>query len=329
MIRHTAGTKAWLVGVALFSISLVLVGGAGSADGSDVPATLTAKGWWWQAQVGLPVAVPPPPNVKSGQLYIQSAPSDSRGAAFAAVRYALAADRTVQSLTLKAANETGTPVVLLACRTGSRWSPAEAGTWTAAPKVDTTACVNGQKAADGQSWVFPVGTLQLDAVLDVAIVPGLDPATKTQTPFTVIVNEPTNDALTTIAVMPPTVLPAPPTLSSAPGATPGPTPTHHQSSPPLATGLPADKIGQTATAPATQAATQLQPDQAPVATTPSTRDKRLGYVLIVLAAAVCLYAFRRDDTSAPYRGAHADAEGESRGLGRFQRVRTEQPPALT
>jgi hypothetical protein len=262
--------------------------------------------------------------VQAGQLYIQSAPSDNRGAAFAAVRYALAPNRTVQALTLKTATDPVTPLVLLACRTGSAWSAVDAGAWSAAPKVDTSACVNGQKASDGQSWVFPAGTLQLDTVLDIAIVPGLDPTTKTQTPFAITFAEPTNDAVTTIELTPPSVSPSPPTLSATPGATAQP------SSPTVAAGLPADKIGQTATAPVKQAATQPPTDPTPITTAASTRDKRLGYLLMLLATATGLYAWRQDKTTASNPGALTNNTGsEPRGLGRFQRVRNEQPPALT
>ncbi|MEY2567575.1 MAG: hypothetical protein QOE35_2104 [Actinomycetota bacterium] len=311
-------TTAWLVGVMSLASSLLLVGGTGSADATDLPATLTAAGWWWQAQAGLPAPLPPPPNVQKGQLYVQGASSDGRGAAFSAVRYTLAPGRTVQSLTLRTANDPGAPVVLVACRTGSAWVPAEAGTWSAAPKVDTAACVNGQKAADGASWLFPVGTLQVDDVLDVAVVPGLDPTTNTQAPFAVSFEAPTNEAVTTIDVAPPTV-PSPPTLSAIPDASPS----SFQTLLPVATGLPADKVGQTATAPTREVATRPQLDPTPITPAASTRDKRLGYLLFVLVAAVGLYAWRRDVLMASGDG------GELRGLGRFTRTRDKQPHGLT
>jgi hypothetical protein len=75
-------------------------------------------------------------------------PSDNRGAAFAAVRYTIAANRTAQSLTLKVVNDSATPAVPLACRTGSAWSPADAGTWSTAPKVDLVRVRCSQHAAD-------------------------------------------------------------------------------------------------------------------------------------------------------------------------------------
>jgi hypothetical protein len=317
-------TTAWLVGVMSLGSSLLLVGGSGSADATDRPATVTATGWWWQAQAGLPVALAPPPNVQKGQLYVQGAPSDGRGAAFAAVRYTLAPGRTVQSLTLRTANDPGAPVVLLACKTGSAWIPAEAGAWSAAPKVDTTACVNGQKAPDGLRCVFPVGTLQLDNVLDVAIIAGIDPATNTQVPFAVSFEGPTDDAVTTIDVAPPPV-PSPATSSVFPDTTP----IQLQSPPPVATGLPADKVGQTATAPTRQVATRPQLDPTPITHAASTRDKRLGYLLFVLVAALGLYAWREDHLMASSRALDADAESQPRGLGRFKRSRAEPPPALT
>jgi hypothetical protein len=260
--------------------------------------------------------------VRPGQLDIQSAPSDDRGAAFAAVRYTIAANRTAQSLTLKVANDSATPAVLLACRTGSAWSPADAGTWSTAPTVDTKACVNGTKANDGKTWTFAVGTLQLETIIDIAIVPGVDPTAKTQTPFSIVFDGPSNDSVATIDVTPSSVrMSSPPT-----GPTAIPPPRAPQ---PVATALPTDKIGETATAPAKQVASSqptLRPGPATTASA-SRRDKRLGYLLIALAAACAAYAWWRDRRTATNEKAPRSSD-RPRGLGRFTRPRLGEPPSL-
>src|SRR4051794_40511676 len=139
---------ARVIGVGLIGVALALFAGGGTANADDSAPVPAAKGWWWQAQQ-LPTAVPPPPNVKPGQLNIQGGPSDAKGSAFAALRYTLSDSQTTQQLTLTVADSTGTPV-LLACRTAGTWAPAEAGAWSAAPQVDTKACVNGAPGADGK-----------------------------------------------------------------------------------------------------------------------------------------------------------------------------------
>jgi hypothetical protein len=325
MTRRSRRIGGRLLALAFLTLALGLFEGALQADADDPAATLTAQGWWWQAQVGLPTPLPPPPTVQPGQLQIESAPSDDRGAAFAAVRYTIAANRTAQSLTLKIANESATPTVLLACRTGSAWSPADAGAWTAAPKVDSRACVNGTKAIDGESWTFAVGTLQLETVLDIAIVPGIDPATPTQTPFSIVFDAPANDSVAAIDVTPPSV-----PMSSPPvGPTASPPPRSPQQ---VATALPADKIGETATSPAKQVASQPTANSSPATTSrPSRRDKRLGYLLIALAATSAAYAWRKDRLMpvSASAGAGPASDDQPRGLGRFTSVRLGQPPSLT
>ena len=168
---------ARFVALGLVACAALLLGGTGAAGADGPPVQLTAKGWWWEAQVDqLPAPLPAPPNVSPGQIYVQGDPTGQ--SAYGAVRFTVDATHTATSLTLAVGDngdQGGSSAVVLACRTGSAWTAAEAGKWSAAPKVDTAACVNGQRAADGTTWTFAVKTLQVGPTVDVAILPGVDP----------------------------------------------------------------------------------------------------------------------------------------------------------
>lgn len=335
MTRRTRRNAARVLGLGLVAASLLLFAGTGSSS-ADTPAVqLTAKGWWWQAQQ-LPTTIPPPPNVSAGQLYVQGDPSGR--AAFAAVHYAVNTADTATTLTLNVGtngDQGGSSAVVLACRTGSAWTAAEAGAWSAAPKVDTSACVTGLRSADGLSWTFAVKTLQVGGVVDVAVVPGVDPTTSAASTFSLVFNGPSNDSLASQAGPPPTVAP----ISSKPSVTPaagssgasGTAPSTFQAPPPtpLATGVPTDKVGQTATAPAKQQATQGALDAQLASSPAKDRNKMPGYIVLAIAAAIGLYAWRQDNLMALNGGSLPGAPEEPGGLGRFAQPRQGQPPALT
>ena len=67
MNHRTRRNVARTAGLALVVLSLLLIGQPGSAGADGPAATLKARGWWWEAQQ-LPAPLPPPPNVKPGQL---------------------------------------------------------------------------------------------------------------------------------------------------------------------------------------------------------------------------------------------------------------------
>ena len=332
-------------GLALVACALLLMTTGGAAGADSAAATLKQTGWWWQAQAVPGATIPPPPTVKSGQLSVQSSPTGK--AAFSAVRYEFANDRHVGTLTMKLGadgNQGASSAVLLACRTGSAWSPAEAGEWSAAPKVDTSACVNGQQATDGTGWTFAVGPLQTGTVLDIAIVPGVDPATKQPGTFSLTFDKPSNDSVSAVSGAAPSSGTSTPSFSSAgtasaAGSTAGSgsvasrpsTSTAHPSLPPTPTGLPGDKVGQTATAPAAQAASQPGLTSTLDATSASTSkpNKTAGYIVLVFAALVALYAYRQDNLMARNGGMLPGTADEEGGLGRFSKPRHGQPPALT
>jgi hypothetical protein len=238
---------------------------------------------------------------------------------------------------MKVADDTGgAAAVLLACQTGSVWNGVENGTWQSAPKVDTKNCINGQKAADGKSWSFAVGPLQLGTVLDIAVVPGPDANTKAPAAFSLVLDAPADSSLETLSGPPPTVstisnnYTAPQTGGASTGAPneSGSAGTFHPPAvAPVATGLPSDKVGETATAPSKQAATP--PVNSAASTPAKDRNKTPGYIVLVFAAAVGLYAWRQDNLLAMNGGSLPGAPDEAGGLGRFSRPRHGQPPALT
>src|SRR5437588_1100083 len=158
MSRRVRRNAARAAGLALVTVSLLLFGHAGPAGAAGPTATLKAQGWWSQ----LPSAVAAPGTTK-GQLVVQGNPKDKNGTTYSAVRYAIGADSTVTGLTLKVGangDQGGSSAVLLACQTGSAWSPADGGEYSAAPKV-TDKCVTGKRADDDASWTFAIGSLQL------------------------------------------------------------------------------------------------------------------------------------------------------------------------
>lgn len=341
MTARARRNSARCLGLGLVALALLLLGTAGTAGtaGADgPPAQLTAKGWWWQAQADqLPAPLPAPPNVAAGQLLVQGDPTGY--SAFAAVRFTVDASHSATALTLAVGDngdQGGSSAIVLACRTGSAWTAAEAGKWSAAPHVDNTACVNGQRATDGKSWTFAVKPLQVGTTVDVAIVPGVDPTTTKTSTFSLAFNAPGDDALATSEGSPPPVTSPPADLTSpagggaSTGAPASGSTFHPPAAAPVATGLPADKIGQTATAPAKQAASQGNLNQAIADSTPAKdRNKTPGYLVLALAGAIGLYAWRQDNLMAMNGGTLPGAAEAPGGLGRFSRTRKGSPPALT
>ncbi len=329
-----------VVALGLVAGAVLLLGGSGAAGADGPPAQLAAKGWWWEAQADqLPAPVPAPPNVAAGQLYVQGDPT-GKSAYDAAVRYTVDASHTATSLTLAVGdngNQGGSSAVVLACRTGSAWTAAEAGKWSAAPEGRHRRLCERQRSTDGKTWTFSVKTLQVGSTVDVAIIPGVDPTTTTTSTFALAFNAPADDSLASEAGSPPPVT-APPTrplrsgamwVATAP-ATGGGSTFHPPAVAPIATGLPADKVGQTATSPANQAASQANLNQAIADSTPAKdRDKKPGYLVLALAAGLGLYAWRQDNLMAMNGGALPGAQTSQAVSPLFSRPRHGSPPALT
>lgn len=321
-------------------------------SGADA-ATLAQTGWWWRVNDGaVPATIPSPPSVPKGGLYVAGAPDGAT--AIAALHFDLAEGETAGALTLKVAengDQGGGTALLAACLTGSAWQPAEGGQWASKPfPACAEGSVNGVRAEDGTTWTFALAPLASDGIVDVTLVPGVDPSRP----------EGANGSAFQLAFEPPTAASLATTSGDAGGgdfsvpdfgAPPGDTaagtgsfdvPAFGDSGlslPPAAPAagftpaLPEADQGFTATAPV------AQKRNAPLATAPiSTVEDHKGLAALVLAlcGAALLWSAQLP-TPAPRRlgtfGATADSAepagpSEPAGLGRFARPRTGAAPRL-
>jgi hypothetical protein len=160
-----------LVGLVLALAGSGIAFSGPGAGAQSAGVQVTGQGWWSKLQnSSLPAPAPAPPNVAPGQLNVQGAPDGA--VALAAFKATLGAKDTNPTLTLKVASDGGGgSAILLACRSGSAWTPEENGDFAHAPNVDAKTCVNAQRAADGKTYVVPLGALQFGNQLDVVLTP--------------------------------------------------------------------------------------------------------------------------------------------------------------
>ena len=164
------------------AVVAIVVAAASAVVSARTPARAVSGlefGYWWQGQPeGAPF--PPPPNVPADGLWVSG--NEANPVAISAVRFQLATTETAPVLTLKI-NSQNPPrdasqptnvgqVVVLACAPTSRWAPATAGAFSAAPQRDCAAAVHGQIAADGSAITFDLGPVLRDGKVDVVLVPG-------------------------------------------------------------------------------------------------------------------------------------------------------------
>lgn len=165
--------------VALGAALIATAGAVGLLPSGADAATLAQAGWWWRVNDGaLPATVPTPPNVPEGGLYVAGAPDGAT--AIAALHFDLGEGETTPVLTLKVAengDQGGDQALLAACLTGSAWQPADGGAWTSKPfPACAEGSVNGVRAEDGATWTFALAPLASDGIVDVTLVPGVDPS---------------------------------------------------------------------------------------------------------------------------------------------------------
>jgi hypothetical protein len=188
---------------------LLLVAAAGLVTLPAHAATLDAVGWWWRAQTGLLVDVPPPPNAPEGGLVVSAGPDGAT--AVAALRFGLGPDDQPVTLNLEVADSIGTPTVL-ACPATLRWRPVEAGRWDARPTVDCEqAQASGDPSEDGATWTFDVTGFATGSVLDVVLLPDVVEGEVRPSAFEISYAPPDEGALTL----------APPPADPGPGPGPG------------------------------------------------------------------------------------------------------------
>jgi hypothetical protein len=299
---------------------------------ADPAASIDDRGWWWRAQQNPDVLLPGPPNVQEGQLLVQSGPEGAL--ALAAVAGTLEPGQANPVLTLKVAeggDAGGSSAVVLACQAGATWKGGHAQAW---PQHPPPACeaggVKGERAEDGATWTFDLGSLQFTDKVNVVIVPGTvegQPEGANHATFSLTFEGPTTESLQSSAGAPPLTT-TPPAVGggvSDPGVGGGASfdspaiDTGGFSVPPVEAALPDEEQGLTPVAPSTQAAQPLLPASAlPDPRSPHARA--VGVVLLLLGGAVMYALTRRQQPIGP--------EGVPGGLGRWASPRWGTPPSL-
>jgi hypothetical protein len=219
----------------------------------------------------------------------------------------------------------GGTAIMAACVTGSAWQPAKGGAWTNKPfPACAQGSVNGLRAQDGKTWTFALAPLLSDGILDVTLVPGLDP-TRPQgangSVFQLVFNAPTSTSLVTTSGGGPStdfVLPEFASADVVPsdgGSFAAPAIGGDFSLPPASgftPALPEADQGLTATAPV------VQERNAPLEALPTSAvadHKALAVLVLALCGGVLLWS---SQMPVP----------EPAGLGRFARPRTGPAPRL-
>ncbi|GAC1320035.1 MAG: hypothetical protein NVSMB12_19570 [Acidimicrobiales bacterium] len=173
----------------LAAAAVVIVAPFGSAPAIAVsPVTQLQSGSWWQVQ---PTGgqLPPPPNVPTKGLWVDSAPN---GNAISAVRFTLTG-ATAPVLHLRVhppAPAAG--AAIQACVTASAWRPVTAGPWAARPHAD---CAHGSAPTQLNGTVLTVDLSGLSAsggAYDLVLepIPSPPPPAPPQQPFDVTFEEP-------------------------------------------------------------------------------------------------------------------------------------------
>jgi len=171
----------------VFALALVF-------SASPVQAEAPSKtGWWFELQSkSLPAALPAPPVVPDGGLYVQQGPNGA--VAYGAVHYT-ATNAMSATLTLKTApgSPTQLPTTAVeACVTSSSWNaPKQSpGAWEDAPKYGDP-CTPGKIATDNSAVAFFFNSpFFTKSGLDVAIVP-----IQGSNPFALAFDKPASDSL--------------------------------------------------------------------------------------------------------------------------------------
>ncbi len=350
----------------LLAILLAVVGNVCVLAPAHVSAAAsTPTSAWWsrvanprptdEVPAALPVPAPESPAVVpagaaagDGQLVVESTPEGA--VAIAAIRWELGGGDSSPSLTLPVApGSTLNPQsIVLACRAGAPWSPPDsgAGTWNAKPLVDGTNCVNGVIADDLSSVGFGLQPLVSGNVLDVVLTPGKEtavapPAGVPEPPvdidrstFRWTFPAPDTSALTIVegdfteGAGDKNVSPAPVEIALPSDGAPAPeVPPATTFEAPAPTAPPIEPIA--APALADDELATAAPVIRPAASLGTGANRTIGFVFLVLAAAMAGWAYwsdRRDGAALLGVDGSAQAVG---GLSRFARPRTGSPTPLS
>ena len=319
-------------------VAAVALGWSGVAT-ADAP---DRAGWWYALnQNGL--AVPGPPTVSEGGLYLAQDPTGSP-ASIAALHFAVsgAAQGSAKLQLAASSGSTFLGATIAACPATSEWKASSAGAWADRPKFDCNIVgggVPGTASADGSSmsWSLPA-SFQPDATTYDIV---LDP--QGAAPFSVAVSKPGADAFVPPPAAPASAPPAAPAVSdvsptptpaSAPAAAPAPAP---QGSVALPPSPPSASVPPSAAPTASGDNTQPQVAAPISAKAGDRRAERVMAVLLLFALGGALFWLGSRPDRAPRLIGTLRAESEPvttettlrpRGVGRFVRPRTAAPQRL-
>jgi hypothetical protein len=128
-------------------------------------------------------------------LYISGGPGGAL--AVSALRFTIPAEEEVLSLTLVVADLQGTPSVG-ACPATSAWTAADGGPFDERPTADCEAAsARGVVDEAGTTLTFSLGGLVRDGMLDVVLLPGKDDADASDATFSLALEPPGPESLTT------------------------------------------------------------------------------------------------------------------------------------
>ena len=317
-------------------LAAVALGWSGVAT-ADAPDRV---GWWYALnQNGL--AVPGPPTVSDGGLFLSEDPTGSP-ASIAALHFVVpgAAQGSAKLQLAASPGSTFLGVTIAACPATSEWKAASAGSWDDRPKFNCNIVgggVAGTASPDGStmSWSLPA-SFQPDATtFDVV----LDP--QGATPFSVAVDKPGADAFVPPPSAPSSAAPAPAVSDQpgAPAAAPAPVPVP-SAAPQAPVGLPSPPSAPVPPPVAPTASgdnTQPQVAAPSSAKTPEKRAERVMAVLLLFTLGGALFWLGSRPDRAPRLLGTLRAETEAvttettlrpRGVGRFTRPRTAAPHRL-
>jgi hypothetical protein len=300
-----------------------------------IPPSQTA--WWNQAQqlpAGAPLAVPAPPTVPAGGLYVANTPGGPAG--LSALRFSsdAPADGT---LTLKIDSNSApfaSIAAIQACLPLADWKPAENGTWTDVPLYTCTGN-SPTLAADGVTltWKIPAAYQNGDVdYVDVLLAPAAD-----ANPFQIALAAPGGDAFAQEDAA--TTEPAP---ADEPATDPGPVPTDAFVVPGVTFNdfvPPSVPIPDAAPNAPPRRRIRQPLDRVPVYNVvrrDSDRDQRIAATVALFAIAAAWFWLAGEPSRVPRllgsvgggRIPRAALEAPHRGIGRFARPRTGRAPKL-
>ncbi|TMM18254.1 MAG: hypothetical protein E6G01_03800 [Actinobacteria bacterium] len=170
MRRRTLGRA--LVGT---SVALTATAAAVMLMPAPLGANAPSKyGWWYKANAGLPVAVPPPPQVPSDGLYVEN--GFDGPSAISALSFSVPPGAALGPMTLKIAGSptiTQPPVACTLSAASSGYKPAEDGSWSDRPSYDCKkAQSTGSVDAAKTTVTFNVDPFLTNGTVSVVILAG-------------------------------------------------------------------------------------------------------------------------------------------------------------